>query len=117
MVISSRVISRRFVKSFLLKTPNLIKTMESTTIAAGRLDEVQKSHFHVSRDKLSCDETGRKASSVPRQLRLRYILGPRFGVKDPRAEHNDAGANHSVRPLRFIQASEILDGSPGDDDA
>ena len=83
-VISTKLTKRRFVKIFLLKTPNLSKTMESTTTEAYQLEEVQKSHFHVNRDKLSCDEAGRKTSPVPRRLRLRNTLDQRFGVQDPR---------------------------------
>ena len=84
ITVISKLTQRRFVKSFLLKTPSLSKTMESTMIEAYQLEEVQKSHFHVNRDKLSCDEAGRKASPVPRRLRLRNTLDQRFGVQDPR---------------------------------
>ena len=84
ITVISKLTQRRFVKRFLLKTPNLSKTMESTTIEAYQLEEVHKSHFHVNRDKLSCDEAGRKTSPASRRLRLRNTLDQRFGVQETR---------------------------------
>ena len=38
ITVISKLTQRRFVKSFLLKTPSLSKTMESTTIEAYQLE-------------------------------------------------------------------------------
>ena len=54
--------------------------MESAMIEAYQLEKVQKSHFHVNRDKLSCDEYGRKSSL---NVAVTEHLGPTLWYPGP----------------------------------